>query len=37
MSRVERLKEKLKKALAAEHYEEAARLRDELKRFESGN
>lgn len=37
MSRVERLKEKLKKALATEHYEEAARLRDELKRFESGN
>lgn len=37
MGRVERLKEQLKKALAAEHYEEAARLRDELKRFESGN
>lgn len=37
MGRVERLKEKLKRALAAEHYEEAARLRDELKRFESGN
>ena len=37
MTKVERLKEKLKKALAAEHYEEAARLRDELKRFGSGN
>jgi len=37
MGRVERLKEQLKKALAAEHYEEAARLRDELKRFGSGN
>ncbi|MEO7423675.1 MAG: bifunctional nuclease family protein [Fibrobacteria bacterium] len=34
---VERLQEKLKKALAAERYEEAARLRDELKRYESGN
>ncbi|MEO6096812.1 MAG: bifunctional nuclease family protein [Fibrobacteria bacterium] len=34
---VERLQEKLKKALAAERYEEAARIRDELKRFESGN
>jgi uncharacterized protein len=34
---VDRLREKLKKALAAERYEEAARLRDELKRFESGN
>jgi bifunctional DNase/RNase len=37
MTKVERLQDKLKKALAAEHYEEAARLRDELKRFESGN
>lgn len=37
MARVERLKEQLKRALAAEHYEEAARLRDELKRFGSGN
>lgn len=37
MSLVERLKEKLRKALAGEHYEEAARLRDELKRIESGN
>lgn len=34
---VERLKEKLQKALDAEHYEEAARLRDELKRLQSGN
>jgi bifunctional DNase/RNase len=37
MARVERLKDQLKRALAAEHYEEAARLRDELKRFGSGN
>jgi len=37
MARVERLKEQLKRALAAEHYEEAAKLRDELKRFGSGN
>jgi uncharacterized protein len=37
MDKVERLKEKLKRALAAEHYEEAARIRDELKHFESGN
>jgi bifunctional DNase/RNase len=37
MGKVERLKEQLKRALAAEHYEEAARLRDELKRFGSGN
>jgi bifunctional DNase/RNase len=37
MGKVERLKEKLKRALAAEHYEEAARIRDELKHFESGN
>lgn len=37
MSRMERIKEKLKRALAVEHYEEAARLRDELKRIESGN
>jgi bifunctional DNase/RNase len=37
MSQVERLKENLQKALKAEHYEEAARIRDELKRFESGN
>jgi bifunctional DNase/RNase len=34
---VQRLKENLRKALAAEHYEEAAKLRDELKRFGSGN
>lgn len=33
----ERLKEQLKRALATEHYEEAARIRDELKRIESGN
>ncbi len=37
ITKVEKLKEKLKKALASERYEEAARLRDELKRFESGN
>ena len=37
MTQVERLKEKLQRALKAEHYEEAARIRDELKRFESGN
>ena len=37
MSPVERLKEKLQKALEAEHYEEAAKLRDELKRLQSGN
>ena len=37
ISQVERLKENLRKALAAEHYEEAAKLRDELKRFQSGN
>jgi bifunctional DNase/RNase len=37
ISQMERLKEKLRKALAAEHYEEAAQIRDELKRFESGN
>lgn len=37
MGQVERLKDKLKRALAAEHYEEAARIRDELKRIESGN
>jgi uncharacterized protein len=37
ISPVERLQEKLKKALAAERYEEAARIRDELKRYESGN
>lgn len=37
MSQVEKLKEKLRKALAGERYEEAARLRDELKRIESGN
>ena len=37
MGKVERLKEKLKRALASEHYEEAARIRDELKRIESGN
>jgi uncharacterized protein len=36
-TQLERLKDKLRKALAAEHYEEAAKLRDELKRFESGN
>ena len=34
---VEKLKEKLQKALEAEHYEEAAKLRDELKRLQSGN
>jgi uncharacterized protein len=34
---VERIKKKLQDALAAEHYEEAARLRDELKRLQSGN
>jgi uncharacterized protein len=37
LGKVEQLKEKLKKALASERYEEAARLRDELKRYESGN
>jgi bifunctional DNase/RNase len=37
MGKVEKLKEKLRRALAAEHYEEAARIRDELKHFESGN
>jgi uncharacterized protein len=37
MSQVEKLKEKLRKALAGERYEEAARLRDELKRIETGN
>lgn len=37
ISQVERLKESLNKALKAERYEEAARIRDELKRFESGN
>jgi uncharacterized protein len=37
MSHLERLKKKLQQALKAEHYEEAARIRDELKRFESGN
>ena len=37
ISQVERLKESLRKALAAEHYEEAAKIRDELKRFQSGN
>lgn len=37
ISKVEKLKERLQKALKAEHYEEAARIRDELKRFESGN
>lgn len=34
---VERIKKKLHEALAAEHYEEAARLRDELKRLQTGN
>jgi len=37
ISQVERLKDRLQKALKTEHYEEAARIRDELKRFESGN
>lgn len=37
MTQVEKLKEKLRKALAGERYEEAARLRDELKRIETGN
>ncbi|MDB5106234.1 MAG: bifunctional nuclease [Fibrobacteres bacterium] len=37
ISQVERLKDNLRRALAAEHYEEAAKIRDELKRFESGN
>jgi uncharacterized protein len=37
LSQVEKLKEKLRKALAGERYEEAARLRDELKRIETGN
>lgn len=36
-SPVEKLKEKLQKALDAEHYEEAAKLRDQLKRLQSGN
>jgi bifunctional DNase/RNase len=35
--KVDGLKEKLKRALATEHYEEAAKLRDELKKLESGN
>ena len=34
---VEAVKEKLQRALDAEHYEEAARLRDELRRLQSGN
>lgn len=34
---VETVKEKLHKALEAEHYEEAAKLRDELRRLQSGN
>jgi bifunctional DNase/RNase len=34
---VEKLKEKLQKAIDGERYEEAARLRDELKRLQSGN
>jgi bifunctional DNase/RNase len=37
VSRMDRLKENLQKALAAEHYEEAAKIRDELKRLQSGN
>ena len=37
MDQVERLKDSLRKALAAEHYEEAAKLRDELKKFGAGN
>lgn len=37
ITQVERLQEKLRKALAAERYEEAARIRDELKQFKSGN
>ncbi len=34
---IEKLKSDLSRALAEERYEEAARLRDELKRLESGN
>jgi bifunctional DNase/RNase len=34
---VQKLKEALQKALAGEHYEEAARIRDQLKRLQSGN
>jgi uncharacterized protein len=37
LTRMERLQERLKKALKAERYEEAARIRDEMKRLESGN
>jgi bifunctional DNase/RNase len=37
IDQMQRLKESLRKALAAEHYEEAARIRDELKRFGAGN
>ncbi len=37
ISQVERLKDSLAKALRAEHYEEAARIRDELKKFGAGN
>lgn len=37
MDQVERLKDSLRKALSAEHYEEAAKLRDELKKFGAGN
>lgn len=37
IDQMQRLKENLRKALAAEHYEEAARIRDELKRFGAGN
>jgi uncharacterized protein len=37
MDQVERLKDSLRKALAAEHYEEAAKIRDELKKFGAGN
>jgi uncharacterized protein len=37
ISAVEKLKIDLERALAEEHYEEAARLRDELKRLKAGN
>ena len=37
MSQVEKLKEKLQRALKSERYEEAARIRDELKRFGAEN
>ncbi|MDQ3002539.1 MAG: bifunctional nuclease family protein [Fibrobacterota bacterium] len=37
IDQVERLKDRLHKAVAAEHYEEAAKIRDELKKFGTGN